>query len=165
MKQDNVYKLTLLYRNSRDGDKVAKFRELCNGKGPTIAVGKVSGAEEILGGYNPLSWGSNDGYAETKESFLFTLDKNMDKCIVSFVDNNHSSKAIWDNNSCFPTFGTDLYFGSSNSRYVTKPYAKKKAYQLPVFSISRRSKPEELPKTYKNSKKILKSKIKRMKKE
>jgi len=54
---DDVYQLTLLYRNSKDGNTVKKFRELCNGKGPTVVVGKVLGTKEILGGYNPNSWG------------------------------------------------------------------------------------------------------------
>src|SRR6185312_7718707 len=52
IKQDGAYKFTLLYRQSRDGNKVANFRKLCNGKGPTITVGKVLDTDEILGGYN-----------------------------------------------------------------------------------------------------------------
>ena len=56
MKQDDVYKLTLLYRQSKDGNTFKKFKKLCNSKGPTVVVGKVSGTEEILGGYNPVSW-------------------------------------------------------------------------------------------------------------
>jgi len=43
--KNHVYKFNLLYRQSRDGNTVAKFRELCNNKGPTIAVGKVSDTE------------------------------------------------------------------------------------------------------------------------
>src|SRR6185369_9668970 len=73
IRKDDDYKLTLLYRRSRDSNSTQKFRELCNGKGPTVAVGKVSGTEEILGGYNPLAWSSqsNGGYVMTKESFIF----------------------------------------------------------------------------------------------
>jgi len=110
MKQDNVYKLTLLYRQSRDGN--TKFRELCNNKGPTIAAGKVLNTEEILGGYNPFAWGSQEGYAKTKESFIFALDKNVDKSIVSFA-HNFSSWAINDRSDCFPVFGGgyDFFLG------------------------------------------------------
>src|SRR6185436_3622459 len=61
MKHD-VHKFTLLYRRSRDGNTVAKFRELCCNKGPTIAVGQVLGTEEILGGYNPSAWGTHNGW-------------------------------------------------------------------------------------------------------
>src|SRR6185312_7989230 len=79
-----IYKFTLLYRLSRDGNTVAKFRELCNGKGPTISVGKVLGTDEIVGGYNPFAWGSQSGRIATEESFIFALDNNIDKNIVSF---------------------------------------------------------------------------------
>ena len=122
---------TLLYRQSRDGEEVTKFRELCNGKGPTIAVGKLSDTDEILGGYNPLSWGSDNGYAETNESFIFALDKNMDKSIVSFVDN--SSKAIYDEYFRFPNFGeSDLCFGGGYNFDRVRPHAKRVTYQLSI---------------------------------
>src|SRR6185312_4033108 len=118
----------------RDGNTVAKFRELCNNKGPTIAVGKVLNTEEILGGYNPLSWGSRSGYADTKESFIFALDKNMDKSIVSFVGNN-SPGAIYDDNDYFPTFGSghDLFFGVS---YGNRPFSIKSTYQLSIRNFT-----------------------------
>src|SRR6185369_11777211 len=115
-KQNDGYKLDLLYRRSRDGNSVAKFRELCNNKGPTITVGKVLGTGEILGGYNPFPWGSKSGYVETKESFIFVLDRNsVDKSIVSFAS-DYSSQTICDSDSYFPIFGDgfDLSFGNTN---------------------------------------------------
>ena len=134
MKQDDVYKLTLLYRQSRDGNNVAKFKELCHGKGATIAVGKVSGTEEILGGYNPVSWNGSGYYIRTDKSFIFALDKNIDKNIVSFVNNSSLSYAIADASSSFPWFGEgiDLCFGDENSN----PYAKKGSYQVAIRSSS-----------------------------
>src|SRR6185312_149631 len=101
LKQNDVYKFTLLYRCSRDGNTIAKFRELCKNKGPTIAVGKVLNTEEILGGYNPIAWSFRNAWVITKESFIFALDKSMDKNVVSFVDNNNY--AIFDHNTYFPT--------------------------------------------------------------
>src|SRR6185312_7518209 len=91
---DAFYKLTLLYRRSRDGDTATKFRELCNDKGTTVVVGKVLDTEEILGGYNPFSWISG-GEQDSKESFIFALDGNMHNNIVSFVGDD-SSHAIAD---------------------------------------------------------------------
>jgi len=136
-KRDDAYKLTLLYRQSRDGGEVAKFRELCNNKGPTIAVGKVLGTEEIVGGYNPLAWNSKGGYVATKESFIFALDKHIDKSIVSFVDNSNDSykKAFYDGRNYFPVFGSghDLFFGNNAH---DKPYAKKQSYILPIRDTS-----------------------------
>src|SRR5204863_9113560 len=80
-RQTITYKLTLLYRESRDGDinmadTVKKFWRMCADKGPTIAVGRVRDTEEILGGYNPLSWSTSKEWGSTKESFIFSLDKN-----------------------------------------------------------------------------------------
>ena len=89
--------------------------------------------EEILGGYNPFAWGSGNGYTDTKESFIFALDNNIDKNIVSFVGND-SSYAIRDCNSYFPTFGNgyDLLFGVGCS----SPYASKSTYQVPIRDSS-----------------------------
>ena len=129
------YKFTLLYRRSRDGNTVAKFRELCNNKGPTIAVGKVLGTEEILGGYNPFAWDSRNNYADTKESFIFALDKNVDNSIVSFCGNN-GLNAISDFDYSFPGFGhgsNDLYFGG---KYM--PLAMKVTYQVAIRNSSDR---------------------------
>ena len=132
MRLDDVYKLALLYRQSRDGNNVAKFKELCHGKGATVAVGKVSGTEEILGGYNPVSWTGRSGYISTDKSFIFALDKNIDKNIVSFVNNN--SHAVFDYSLSFPGFGSgnDLYFG--NEKY--NPRAQKGSYQVAIRSSS-----------------------------
>jgi len=132
--QDSVYELTLLYRKSRDGNTAAKFRELCNKKGPTIAVGKVLGTEEILGGYNPLAWGFKTGDYNTKGSFIFALDTNMHKNIVSFVgDNGSDAITIGDHSTFYPIFGPsgnrDLSFGNGTD---SKPYAKKGSYQVSI---------------------------------
>ena len=119
----DAYKLTLLYRQSRDGNIIEKFRALCINKGPTIAIGKVSDTEEIFGGYNPIAWGLKENYSiNTKESFIFALDRSIDKSIVSFVDHN-SLYATYDNNKYFPTFGNghDLFFGNNKN---PNPYAK-----------------------------------------
>src|SRR6185312_5987996 len=78
------YKLTLLYRHSKNGNK---FREICAEKGPTVAVGKVLDTEEIFGGYNPIAWKTSSlvnqtsidsfvTYVPTSESFIFSLDKD-----------------------------------------------------------------------------------------
>src|SRR6185312_5179623 len=146
IKQNDVYKLTLLYRRSRDGGEVAKFRELCNNKGPTIALGKVLDTEEILGGYNPFSWGTEDNInnaVSTNENFIFSFDTNTDMGLVSFVCN--SKRAIYDYKYCFPYFGSDLYFGG-DSTYTywwgnynsSKPYARKRFYQFPIRCSSDR---------------------------
>jgi len=131
MNQNDVYKFTLLYRQSRDGRSIAKFWELCSHKGATIVVGKVSDTEEILGGYNPLSWNNkwkNGKYVSTQESFIFALDKNIDESIISFVYD--SSCAIYHHKDNFPAFGggIDLCFGNENFN----PFTKKQSYQFAI---------------------------------
>src|SRR6185295_6060945 len=119
-RQTITYKLTLLYRESRDGDmtdKVKIFWRMCAEKGPTIAVGRVKDTEEILGGYNPLLWSTiKDEFVATIESFVFSLDKNdAEKNIISFVKNENTT--IYNGHSDLPNFGgCFLSFGrSSNS--------------------------------------------------
>src|SRR6185312_2565411 len=79
-------KLTLLYRHSRDGSALENFRQMCAEKGTTVVVGKVLNTEEILGGYNPITWSTYsslpDSFADSakwvsaSESFIFSLDKD-----------------------------------------------------------------------------------------
>jgi len=135
---NNFYKLTLLYRHSRDGNK---FREICAEKGPTVAVGKVLDTEEILGGYNPMAWkafteldpSSPDViWVSTSESFIFSLDKdNAEKNIVSPVVNNNG--AIVEHEICYPYFGSgDLFFGNTG----VNPHARKCSYKTAIRSDS-----------------------------
>src|SRR6185312_5815060 len=76
---NGFYKLTLLYRHSKNGKN---FREMCAKKGPTVTVGKVLDTEEILGGYNPMAWKAPTEldtsaiyvtWISTSESFIFSL--------------------------------------------------------------------------------------------
>ena len=108
------YKLTLLYQESRDNSDnkdektiAKKFRQMCTNKGPTVAVGRVKDTGEILGGYNPLSWKANSGgeYVSTRESFIFSLDKNdAAKNIISFVKKDYINEAIYEYTNYLPYF-------------------------------------------------------------
>ncbi|EXX51623.1 hypothetical protein RirG_260230 [Rhizophagus irregularis DAOM 197198w] len=74
------YKFQLLLSGSRDGFTSKKFHELCDGKPNTITLIKVKGAEEIIGGYNPLKWESSGGYG----SFIFSFkNKDIKNAIIS----------------------------------------------------------------------------------
>ncbi|RGB25526.1 hypothetical protein C1646_747304, partial [Rhizophagus diaphanus] len=56
----NTNKFKLLLRGTRDGFTTEKFHEICNNKSHTVTIIKVKGSNEILGGYNPNTWKSND---------------------------------------------------------------------------------------------------------
>ena len=69
-------KCELLYRMSRDGDKISKFHELCDNKGPTLTLFETIDGNK--GGiYTPLSWDINtNDWKDDLETFLFDLNKN-----------------------------------------------------------------------------------------
>ncbi|RIB22075.1 hypothetical protein C2G38_2243525 [Gigaspora rosea] len=50
------YKFNLLLRGSKDGFTLEIFHRLCDNIPGTVAIIKVNGTNEILGGYNPLVW-------------------------------------------------------------------------------------------------------------
>ncbi|PKY52209.1 hypothetical protein RhiirA4_469697 [Rhizophagus irregularis] len=82
------YKFNLLLRGSRDGFKVKEFHELCVNKGPTLVIIKVKGTNQIIGGYNPNSWKSNNSWDKSDASFIFSLGdgKNLKDIILSRVE-------------------------------------------------------------------------------
>ena len=72
--KDKKLKAELLYRLSKDGEKMKKFHELCDDEGPTLTLFQVN--EGIGGIYTPLSWDSKSGWKCDNETFMFNLNKN-----------------------------------------------------------------------------------------
>jgi hypothetical protein len=65
---NNVYTL-------RPGDTSVNFHQAANGKGATftlIEVTNTAGETFLVGGYNPQSWSSTDGWHETERDFQRT---------------------------------------------------------------------------------------------
>jgi hypothetical protein len=111
----NSYEFKLILRGSRDGFSPGKFHEKCDNKSQTITIIKVKDSNEILGGYNPIVWKSDDGYGTTKDSFIFSFkDKdNIEDYILSRVKNEKYAISYYSNDdSGGPAFGNsdlDLY--------------------------------------------------------
>ena len=63
----------LLYRASRDGWNVSDFHRLCDEKGPTVVIVKVSNGR-LCGGYCSIGWKSDGGWQHDNNSFVFSLD-------------------------------------------------------------------------------------------
>ncbi|RIB08205.1 kinase-like domain-containing protein [Gigaspora rosea] len=102
------YEFKLIFKGSKDGFSVSDFHKLCDNKSMTVLVIKVSGSDEILGGFNPLEWKSvSNKYAKTDKSFIFSFKNN--KSILSRVKNEN--KAIYYDNDFGPSFGgsNDLF--------------------------------------------------------
>ncbi|GBB99130.1 hypothetical protein RclHR1_03420013 [Rhizophagus clarus] len=73
------FKFNLLYSTRRDSCSVKKFHEYCDNKGATIVLVKTEISDEIIGGYNPISWGNYE-YIESIDSprYLPDDDDQMD---------------------------------------------------------------------------------------
>ncbi|RHZ70815.1 hypothetical protein Glove_266g26 [Diversispora epigaea] len=82
------YKFELILRGTQDGFAPQTFWNMCHGHVGTVVLVKVKGTDEIIGGYNPLTWDKNtDGeWMETKDSFIFSLKNgNIENSILSRV--------------------------------------------------------------------------------
>ena len=125
------YEFKLLFRGSRDGLTGDKFHEICDGQSRTVTIVKVKGTSEILGGYNPVAWKSDNSYSATKDSFIFSFKNNdsIENHILSRVINK--KRAIENFSMCGPFFGNcDLsiwkFMGYGDS------ISKKDAYEKPI---------------------------------
>ncbi|UZO06930.1 uncharacterized protein OCT59_027235 [Rhizophagus irregularis] len=123
---EKAYKFQLLLRGSRDGFTPKTFHEICDNQFRTITIIKVKDSNEILGGYNPIAWESNEfdesdesddeldeeNFGTTKDSFIFSFENSVDieSYILSRVEReNH---ATYNRSDFGPTFGIcdlDLY--------------------------------------------------------
>ncbi|RIB08685.1 hypothetical protein C2G38_2211004 [Gigaspora rosea] len=105
------YKFNLLLRGTRDGFTFETFHRLCDNIPSTVVVIKVNGTNELLGGYNPLIWMSNDSHKwfSTTDSFIFSLKtQNLPNSILSRII--HAYRVIGCSINYGPVFGD--YSGS-----------------------------------------------------
>ncbi|CAB4407628.1 unnamed protein product [Rhizophagus irregularis] len=95
----------LLFRGSRDGFYPVKFHEICDSQSHTVTIAKVAGSNEILGGYNPIAWKSDNIYGTTVDSFIFSFNntnRNENYILSRVIDKKH---AIDNRCYCGPIFG------------------------------------------------------------
>ena len=62
----------LIYKVSLHGSTPETFHHYCDNKGPTLTIVKTVD-NYVFGGFNPVSWMSENMYNETEEAFLFSL--------------------------------------------------------------------------------------------
>ncbi|GBC27056.2 carbohydrate-binding module family 13 protein [Rhizophagus irregularis DAOM 181602=DAOM 197198] len=100
----NSYKFKLILRGSRDGFTAERFHEICDDQSNTVTIIKVKDTNEILGGYNPIKWKSDNGYGITDDSFIFSFDKTrVESYILSRVKNENYAINYWHHYG--PSFG------------------------------------------------------------
>jgi hypothetical protein len=124
--EKNSYEFKLILRGSRDGFSPRKFHEICDNQSHTISIIKVKDSNEILGGYNPITWKSVNSFGITKDSFIFSF--NVEKHILSRVKNEQY--AIFNARGCGPLFGEcgdDLAIWGSDS--YDRSFCEKRSYK------------------------------------
>lgn len=103
----------LLYRLSRDGIEYKTFHDLCDNKGNTLLIVKLSDGH-ILGGFTTQNWDNSRRWKDDKNSFVFSLTKNLKS-----MKNNELNETIFcENYDRGPCFGFFLYFYRSKMNVV-----------------------------------------------
>ncbi|GBB93219.1 hypothetical protein RclHR1_21300002 [Rhizophagus clarus] len=128
---DYPYEFELIFHGSRDGFSSRKFHEICDNKFHTITIIKVKDSNEILGGYNPVIWKSDESFGFTKDSFIFSFkDKNgIDNYILSRVI--EGEYAIYNSIDFGPYFGfKDLYLCGED--FYDKSSCDSSDYEKPI---------------------------------
>ena len=102
-------KAKLLYRLTRDGEEYITFHKLCDYKGPTIILTKLTDGN-ILGLYSPLDWETKSYWKSDPNIFVFSLTENK-KAMKKNTSNNYR---IY----CSSSYGPESYFLCFTSFFV-----------------------------------------------
>ncbi|GES98951.1 carbohydrate-binding module family 13 protein [Rhizophagus clarus] len=120
---DTTQKFKLLLRGTWDGFTPEKFHEICDGQSHTVTIVKVQDSNEILGGYNPIGWKSDNCYGTSEDSFIFSFkdNSNIENHILSRV--KFELTATFNNNDIGPSFsGCDLTLRNNIGSCSLKSY-------------------------------------------
>ncbi len=72
--ENKIIEAELLYRLTKDGEKISTFHELCDNKGPTLTLFRITDGN-IGGIYTSLSWDTVSEKKYDKDAFMFNLNK------------------------------------------------------------------------------------------
>ncbi|GBB87679.1 hypothetical protein RclHR1_14160005 [Rhizophagus clarus] len=143
-KRNIPYNFKLLYNSSRDGNSAADFHKRCDNKGATIVIAKVANSDEIIGGYNPVSWDSTNTWKSTKNSFIFSFmsSTNLQTAKVSHINVGYFDYSIYCYQNHGPTFGS----GHDLAHYGGTTWRSNNKYSYPKIDIPKNCK---IAKSYK----------------
>jgi hypothetical protein len=128
---NSTYEFKLILRGSRDGFSPNKFHEVCVNKFHTVSIIKVKDSNEILGGYNPITWNFNNNCGITNNSFIFSF-KNNDNIENHILSRIRDQKfAIFNNPNYGPSFGNGDIILSLNDLYRSSSCIKN-SYKEPI---------------------------------
>ena len=144
IRPDTKIKFKLLYKVSRDGDRISTFAEKVKGKSPTLIIIKTKTGYKF-GGYTTVEWDMTKSYKfkRDEKAFIFSIDNKQKFNIKKGYENdaicgdpNHfafggrHNLTIWDNffsndNSKNYNYGTEFdttsnyeLTGGTNKFYV-----------------------------------------------
>ncbi|CAG8729280.1 5740_t:CDS:1, partial [Acaulospora morrowiae] len=142
---DNPYEFKLLLRGSRDGFSGTEFHTKCDSKAATVTVLRVRGTGEIIGGFTPIHWLSQNTWGYTKDSFIFCLASSSNSTgirkrtnmlsastvnIVSRVRDPTRATNFYKNYG--PSFGRDDLKMAGNFKLDSRCCCKQGDYKLSV---------------------------------
>ncbi|RIA84119.1 hypothetical protein C1645_742571 [Glomus cerebriforme] len=129
------YKFKLIYRASRDGQNHTAFYQKNYNIKMTITVAKVKDSEQIIGGYNPLTWDYTNSYKSTRDSFIFSFKnrKYLQTAKVGYVNYDSYERAIRPHSRKVPSFGAgaDLYCTENGTTWESRPQSYPKIDDIP----------------------------------
>ncbi|RIB05363.1 hypothetical protein C2G38_2253853 [Gigaspora rosea] len=135
------YEFKLLLRGNRDGFSGEVFHKLCDNIPGTVVVVKINSTNEILGGYNPLTWKVSNAtlgeYATTADSFIFSLkNENLNQSILSRVKNTFN--ALFYRKISYGSWFSycDLGMGKYPNFTLKEWYCESLNYEKPIRNTS-----------------------------
>jgi len=94
-----------LYQGTKDGWSGSKFHSLCDGKGPTVVLVKLTN-KFVFGAYTKEHWGSGGGLRRDDSAFIFRLSDGSTNNPLKCSIRNPDHAICW--------FNSGLQFGSNN---------------------------------------------------
>jgi hypothetical protein len=122
--RDVKYKFKLLYQSSRDSLDATIFHQKCDDIEKTLVVGKIQDSDQLVGGYNPLTWNGNKIFKETDKSFIFNIKNRNDinTAQFSYVINGKYKEAIYCDPNWLPDFGNSYHIHFKTDGSIHKEY-------------------------------------------
>jgi len=98
-----------LYQGSKNGWSGTQFHSLCDGKGPTVVLIKLTN-KYVFGAYTKESWGQGPRLVRDDTAFIFRLSDGTSLNPIKCPINNPNDAINW--------FNSGLQFGSNNDLHI-----------------------------------------------
>ncbi len=122
--EEGPLQLENIFSTNNDGTKAAvDFHAACDGKGRTFSIYSVTkdGSDYIIGGYNPQSWNSTEGWhitdaLEDRTAFIFNLTTDVYQGQHAEAPLSHGIYQTYNDASSWARFGSyDIYSSQTSA--------------------------------------------------